>query len=187
MKAILIHIEVYLAYSWNKLQAMVIASATFLLESGEYLHVGNTWRATDEFRKLTKITQEAVTSTYNSAAKFFGEDFPQSVPLLANGPCFFRTIEGLLWLWPLYVAYKSPGTSHIKHQWLQNTLVGIGQIGHIPKATSLVRNSIPISKLFINPNMVLSRLKMNTNVSITSSSVLQSLCLILDSLSPTLA
>lgn len=42
-------------------------------------------------------------------------------------------------MWPLYVASKAPEIQQSQQQWVKNTLLGLGQIGRIPKAAMLVR------------------------------------------------
>jgi hypothetical protein len=127
------------SYLWNKLQAMLITSATFLLESGKYIHSSDTWEETLEFKKLGITINEAVTSICTSATKFFGEDFHESTSLSIRGACNFKTIEGLLWMWPLCIVFKTPGISLTQRFWARGILLSIGQIGRIPKATALVR------------------------------------------------
>ncbi|KAL9107858.1 MAG: hypothetical protein Q9227_007276 [Pyrenula ochraceoflavens] len=128
---------VYEVNRLNILSAGLILSATFLMESGEYLDNGRDWQSKLEFRKLNSSVEVEIDKLCAYTASSLGNQFATSAALSNLRDLPIKSLDGLLFIWPLYVASKTPHVTDWKRSWIKAALRDIGEKGRIPKAVAL--------------------------------------------------
>ncbi|KAL9045514.1 MAG: hypothetical protein Q9214_001454 [Letrouitia sp. 1 TL-2023] len=113
-------------------------SAAFLLESGDYLDSKSNWPSTREFRTLNSTIQDAVNGIWISAAGSSDIIISETPRSMSTQISSFKTLDGLLLMWPLYAAQRAPGISEPRRLLFEEALYTVGEVGRIPKAVTLV-------------------------------------------------